>query len=336
MIVPTVSFEHLYRLSDEVGLFEHAKLTEPRHEHGYCVDDVARGLIVAVREPEPSDELTSTAHTYLRFVTDAQAADGRFHNRRGADATWQDEPNLEDCWGRAIWGLGTVVARAPALAERALAAFDLGVTLRSPWPRAMAFAALGAAEVLAARPEHLGARLLLADAVKLIGPAGTDRHWRWPEPRLHYANAALPETLIAAGVLLNNAQTLAEGLTMLTWLLEVETSNGRLSVAPVGGWAVGEARPGYDQQPIEVAALADACSRAYAVTGDSRWRDGVMRAAAWFLGENDAHVEMYDPVSAGGCDGLEVNGHNENQGAESTLAMLSTFQQANRVLAMHS
>jgi hypothetical protein len=119
-------------------------------------------------------------------------------------------------------------------------------------------------------------------------------------------------------------------------LVEVESTDGWLSVTPVGGWAAGESRPGYDQQPIEVAALADACDRAFAVTGHPDWLDGVMRAAEWFLGNNDAQVALYDPVSNGGCDGLEVGGRNENQGAESTLAMLSTFQRAGRVLEMHS
>jgi hypothetical protein len=37
---------------------------------------------------------------------------------------------------------------------------------------------------------------------------------------------------------------------------------------------------------------------------------------------------MHDPVTGGGFDGLERGGRNENQGAESTLALLSTLQQA--------
>jgi hypothetical protein len=331
---PIVSFEHLYRLSDESGLFEHAKLIDPRTEHGYCVDDVARGLLVAAREPEPSARLMALARMYLRFVIDAQVSDGRFHNRRGIDLNWQDEANLEDCWGRALWGLGTAVARAPALAKQALVHFDISVGRRSPWSRAMAFAALGAAEVLALRPDHVGARALLGDAVKLIGSPGADPRWRWPEPRLRYANANLPETLIAAGSLLGDTQALADGLLMLGWLLEVETSGNHLSVTPVGGWAIGEPRPGFDQQPIEVAALADACAHAFKVTGDPRWKDGVLRSAAWFLGDNDVQIALHDPVSGGGCDGLERHGRNENQGAESTLAMISTFQEANRLLAL--
>jgi hypothetical protein len=328
-----VSFRHLIRLSDDTGLFEHAKLTEPRTEHGYCVDDVARGLLVAVREPQQTEELTGLARKYLRFVADAQVSDGRFHNRRGLDRSWQDEPNLEDCWGRALWGLGTTVARAPELADQAMAHFDISVSCRSPWPRAMAFAALGAAEVLLVRPEHMAARALLASAARLISSPGADPQWNWPEPRLQYANAVFPETLVAAGALLDDAGLLAEGLAMLGWLVDVETSHGHFSVTPVGGWTSGDSRPGFDQQSIEVAALADACARAFDGTGESGWQDGVLRAAAWFLGDNDAHIPLYDEVSGGGCDGLEQDGRNDNQGAESTLAMISTFQQAHRVLA---
>ena len=58
---------------------------------------------------------------------------------------------------------------------------------------------------------------------------------------------------------------------------------------------------------------------------------GVDLAWRWFLGENDTMTVMFDPVTGGGYDGLERAGRNDNQGAESTLAMLSTAQQARRV-----
>lgn len=325
---PVISFEHLFRLSDSVGLFEHAKGTERRIEHGYCVDDVARGLLVVAREPEATEDLRRLARTYLSFVINAQTGDGRFHNRRGSGLRWEDEPSLDDCWGRALWGLGTTVARIPELAGTALAAFDRSSTRRSTSVRATAFAALGAAEVLLVRPDHHRAQAMLRNAIKVIGRPGDDPHWTWSETRLYYANAALPETLIAAGLTLGDHRALADGLAMLGWLLEVETNGDHLSVTPADGWARGEPRPGFDQQPIEVAAIADACARAFRLSGDERWRDGITRATDWFLGANDANVALYDPVSGGGCDGLERYGRNDNQGAESTLAMISTFQQA--------
>jgi hypothetical protein len=41
---------------------------------------------------------------------------------------------------------------------------------------------------------------------------------------------------------------------------------------------------------------------------------------------------MWDPATGGSYDGLEAEGVNLNQGAESTIALLSTRQQA-RLLA---
>jgi len=117
------------------------------------------------------------------------------------------------------------------------------------------------------------------------------------------------------------------GLSLLDWLLDVETGDtGHLSVTAVGGWGPGEQRARFDQQPIEVAALADACARAWALTGEQRWSDGLQRAIGWFRGDNDSGARLYDPVSGGGFDALTPAGRNTNQGAESTLAMVATLQ----------
>jgi len=190
----------------------------------------------------------------------------------------------------------------------------------------MAFAALGAAEVLAVIPDDTSSRTLLASAAATIGGRTGSASWPWPESRLTYANAVLPEALMAAGEHLHDGRALDDGLALLGWLLDLETSGSHLSVTPTGGWALGEARPGFDQQPIEVAALADACARAFRLTGDRRWARGVERAVGWFLGDNDAGTPLYDPLTGGGYDGLHVDGRNANQGAESTLAALATLQ----------
>ena len=59
MKYPDAPFRHLQRLTDQVGLIEHAEGIVPRHENGYCADDVARGLVVVCREPSPSQELVT-------------------------------------------------------------------------------------------------------------------------------------------------------------------------------------------------------------------------------------------------------------------------------------
>jgi len=327
--IPAPRYDHLRALTDAGGLYEHAERIYPRRECGYCVDDVARALVVVCRD-HAMDEVDDLREQYLMFVLAAQEPDGRFHNRRRFDLGWTDAASVEDCWGRALWGLGTALARVPQLRERALAGFDRGVGLRSPHPRAMAFAALGAAEVLAAVPGHVGARALIAAAAEVIGRPALGSRWPWSEPRLSYANAVLPEVLLVAGRALDSPGLVADGLGLLEWLLDRQIRDGHLSVVPTGGWGPGEPGPGFDQQPIEVAALADACARAYAIDGHGWWAQGIELAVAWFLGDNDSRTPMYDLVSGGGFDGLERFGRNENQGAESTLAVLSTFQRARR------
>jgi hypothetical protein len=335
MTCPAAPFQHLERMTDEIGLLEHANGIVPRYEHGYCVDDVARGLMVVCREPSAAAELVAMAHRYLSFLVQAQAADGRFHNRLGYDRRWHDQPGAEDWWGRAMWGLGTAALRGPAAGIRAesLARFGQGAAVRSAWPHAMAFAALGAAEILDGWPDHSGALGLLASAAETIGEPAADAAWPWPEPRLSYANGAVAEAVIVAGEKLGDDKVLGNGLRMLEWLLAGEICNGRLSVVPVGGWGPGEPRPAFDQQPIEVAALADACTRATAVTGDPSWLAAVEMCVAWFLGDNDTGVPLLDAETGGGCDGLTATGRNGNQGAESTIAMISVLQHGRRLIA---
>jgi hypothetical protein len=333
MSYPAAPFRHLQRLTDDVGLLEHAEGIVPRHEHGYCVDDVARGLVVVCREPSPSQEIITLGRRYLYFLAQAQAPDGRCRNRLGYDRRWRDQPGTEDCWGRALWGLGTAAARGPTpgIREESLSRFDRGAQVSSPWPHAMAFAALGAAEVLDRWRDHSGALTLLDKASAVIGQAPADPVWPWPARRLTYANAAIAEAVIVAGSKLGRDRVLHNGLRMLQWLLTVETRDGHLSVVPAGGWGLGDDRPAFDQQPIEVAALADACMRAATVTGDRGWLAGVEMSLSWFLGDNDTKVPLLDERTGGGCDGLSRDGRSRNQGAESTLAMISVLQLAPRL-----
>ena len=332
---PAPSWAHIARLSDDVGLLEHARHAIVRREHGYCVDDVSRGLLVASREPQPTTRVTALAERYLAFLTHAQGPDGGFRNRLGYDRHWLDEPSTGDWWGRALWGLGTAAARStvPWIRREAMEAFRIGVRQRSPWSHAMAFAGLGAAEVLRVHPRDLAAAELLADAATVIGTPGEDPRWAWPEQELTYASPALAEVIISAGDLLGDEHLLAEGLRMLTWLCVMQEHEGHLSTVPVGGWRPGVPKHRHDQQPIEAAATADACATAAAVTGDERWDATLFQAIAWFLGDNDTGVVMHDPLTGGGYDGLKQDGPNPNQGAESTLAMVSTMQHARSLAA---
>jgi hypothetical protein len=334
--VPQPRFDHLLRLTDHRGTFEHACLAEPRPEHGYCTDDMARVLVVATREPDAAREINGLAGVAVRFLNEAQSYDGACRNRMDRSGRWTDAPTTGDHWGRCLWGLGTAAAHSDVSLVRKLAVvqFERASQKRSPDARAMSFAVLGAAELLSVNPEHRPARKLITDYVATLPAPRGDAAWPWPEPRLAYANAVLPEAMIAAGVALDRSDLRQRGLDLLAWLLDHETSGDHLSPTPAAGRGPGDVLPAFDQQPIEVAALADACARAASVDPQSIWIDGVHRAGAWFAGANDTGLLMFDPETGGGFDGLLADGVNLNQGAESTLALLSTLQQVRRFAAV--
>jgi hypothetical protein len=332
-LIPAAPFRHLQRLTDNVGVIERADGIVPRYGDGYRVDDVALGLVVVCREPSPADDVITLGRRYLYFLAQAQAADGKFRSRLDGDRRWRGRPEARDAWGRSLWALGTAAARGPTagIQEEALALFDASAAVGSPNPHPMAFAALGAAEILARWPDHPGALSLLGIAGSVIGAVPADTTWPWPAPRLSYANAAIAEAVIVAGHILGHDQLLWDGLRMLGWLLACETRDGHLSVVPAGGWGRGEDRPAFDQQPSQVAALADACTRAASVTGDSTWLTGVEMSVTWLLGGNDAGIPMLDDRTGGCADALSRTSRSRNQGAESTLAMISVLQQGRRL-----
>ena len=210
--------------------------------------------------------------------------------------------------------------------------FERAAHARSTSPRAMAFAALGAAELLAVDPDHRAARKLITDYAASVPAANDDPAWPWPEPRLTYANAVLPEAMIAAGCRAGRHDAAAARPGPVGLAGRIRNIRRTLVAHPRRRAEVAEdARPGFDQQPIEVATLADACARAAVVDASPIWPDGVRAAAAWFMGDNDAGQVMWDPETGGGYDGLHADGVNGNQGAESTLAVISTLQHAQRL-----
>jgi hypothetical protein len=326
--LPEPHLRHLRRLTDDRGVWEHAKYDQPRTGHGYCTDDNARALVVACHQGASLDASVVAAVT-LQFVLDARDGAGRFRNRRRADGVWLDEPRSDDADGRALWALGTAARSAPAASQRdeAAAAFGDAALIDSPYLRPHATAVLGAVEVLAVDPRHVAARRVAMEGAARIADAASRRD-PWVEPRLTYDDARLPEALLAAGSSLRQRSYADLGLELLSWLVEDQTHEGHFSFTPVGGRGPGGARPAFDQQPLEAAAMAAACARAWSLTAEPAWRELATRAAGWLLGANDTGAILYDTVSGGTYDGLAEHDVNLNRGAESTIAGIAALQAA--------
>ena len=322
-------------MSNSVGLFEHAKLDAPRTEHGFCVDDVSRALVLLCGEMELDSESEKLLELYLEFILQSIAPDGSCHNRRNVLGVWTDKPSTEDCWGRAVWALGHCSVYAPDENQRlrAFEGFKRLANASTSNLMALTFASLGAGEMLIAHPHEKSAEKILRLTRERILPIVSTDEWFWPEPRLRYSNGSIPHAALLIGSVLDDEATLEIGFRMLDFLLSTETLDEHFSVTPVGGRGPRDHRPSFDQQPIEIAALANVCAQAWTITGEKKWLLEVDRAWDWFLGSNDVGALMFNPVTGAGYDGLQSHGPNLNQGAESTIAMLFTAQLALRSVA---
>jgi hypothetical protein len=303
MDVLTPTFDHLLAMSDHRGTFEQACAALPLREHGYSTEDMASVLVVTTREPGAGAAVCGLAKVAVRFLDGAQAYSGGCRNRMDSSGRWTDGYVFEDSWGRCLWALGSAAAHSDNGLIRRLAVvqFERAAHGRSKRPQAMAFAAVGAAELLSAEPGNAAARKLIGDFATGAAESAED-------------NAVFAEAMIAAGVALEDTALSGRGLELLGLLIERGTADGHLS----------------STHPLEVSMLADACARASTVDAAAVWPDTVRAAAAWFQGDNAAGALMWDPENGGGFDDLHADGVNTNQGAESTLALLSTFQQARR------
>lgn len=337
-----LDMRHLTALSTPLGMWEHCELDAPREEHGYCTDDNARLLVLAARLPRtPDSELL--VERSLQFLEGAARPGGRFADRRAADGAWLADDSNDDSCGRALWGLGVAAATLedPVQRRRARMLFENGSGFRSPFLRSTAFAVLGAAAVLERDPGARTAHELMGDAADqlaaLVDPRRrVDPLWPWPEPRLTYANALVPHMLLSIARATGDHRFTLEGFRLLRWLVGTEThSEGHLSPTPSIGWRLGEPRPGWDQQPIEVATLAECAVAAWHWSNETDWLEVLGNCTGWFRGHNDLREPMLDPETGGGFDGLTARGPNRNQGAESTLAALTTLHHE-RALHAHS
>jgi hypothetical protein len=156
----------------------------------------------------------------------------------------------------------------------------------------------------------------------------SDTDWPWPEALVTYENELLPQALIVAGRRLDRPRMVQAGLRVLDWLIDAQTNaDGHLrSVGNAGWWPRGGRPAQFDQQPISTTTMLLAAETAFEQTGAPRYREAMESAYGWFLGRNDAHTPVADPLSGAGADGIGPAGVSRNQGAESTLMWLIALE----------
>ena len=323
--------DHLHTLVDDVGIVQHAYGVIPNWSSGYCVDDVARLVVVAMEleRRDGHERWTTILYRALAFLQSASEGEGDgMRNFMSYERRWLDDRHIGDHVGRSIWALGEVLSTAwvPGVvgpAGRLLS--SLVTSLNSDVPlRTAAYAILGIARLDA---DRLGrdARLLLerlVDQLEHDYERTASDTWRWFEDDLRYDNARVPQALIVGGAALGRQDAVAAGLESLSWLGdECGLADGMLRLPGHCGRHRDEPAPGDgDEQPLDASALVEAELAAFAVTHDPEHGARAQTAFDWFLGRNRLNRPLYD-FATGGCgDGLGEDDINGNEGAESTLA----------------
>jgi hypothetical protein len=329
--VPEPSLDHLKKLTDDTGLYQHAKFTIPNREYGYCTDDNARAVIAVTKYyaqyPEP--QALQLLDTYLSFAMHSQNGDGSVRNFMNFDRTWYENEPLNDAFGRVLWAFGTVMAKPPTPAYLSIAkdCFDKSVErIQRQLPRGMAYSILGMSDYLKHFPgaSDIKRQLeLAADGLITQYEENSYPDWQWFEDMLTYDNAVLPHALFVAGSTLDSNKYRKIAEETCQFLLENTFNGEHFSFIGCKGWYErGGTRATFDQQPIEAASTVRMLRAAYDTTQNKRFLTLQRKAFDWFLGQNDLHVPLYDFRTKGCNDGLVRDGVNTNQGAESTLSFL--------------
>jgi hypothetical protein len=344
---PVLKLDHIERLTDGTGMYQHAVFSVPNYNEGYTTDDNARALILSVQLEEVSNIAMSTSeqqslarvqelgHRYLAFLWHAfNPEEKRFRNFMDYDRRWLEDIGSEDSHGRSLWALGTVLARSKREGLQGMAGrlFEAALPALSEFssPRTWAFALLGIQHYLRRFPGDRAVlnvqNILVQKLIKLYQDNRTDE-WPWFEDNVTYCNPALSQTLIRHGHLNNDQEALEIGLESLAWLVGIQQSD-KGWIMPIGNqgfYYKGGPIAYFDQQPVEVYSLLSACLDAYRATKELKWYEYANQAYAWFFGHNALGVPVYDKVTGGCRDGLQIDRLNENQGAESTLSFLQSL-----------
>ncbi len=341
-VLPALKLDHLFRMTDDTGMFQHAIFNVPNYREGYCTDDNARAFILTLMLPELTNrvaqaDLDGLASIYLSFLWDAfDQETNRFRNFMSHRREWLETVGSEDSHARALWSVGMALGRSKNDGHRNLCAllFQRGLPAVEQFtsPRAWAFALLAMHEYLRS---FSGDRVVnqlrdvLTTRLLALFQGNATPEWQWFEASATYDNARLSHAMILSGHWTSRGDVLEAGLKSLRWLVEQQKGPAG-HFAPIGCngfWKRGGERARFDQQPIEANAMIAASLEAYALTHDEYWKGASRHCFEWFLGRNDLNEPLYDSTTGGCRDALHHDRISQNQGAESSLAFYLSLAQ---------
>jgi glycosyltransferase involved in cell wall biosynthesis len=332
LLLPDLNLDHIKKLTDSTGIIQHAKYGIPNFKEGYCLDDNARGLLMAAMafRAGKCPEMVDLMHIFLSFIHYMQNDNGTFRNLLSYNRNYLDETGSEDSFGRTIWALGYTICYSPKdsshrmsmdIFNNAVPNFSKLVEIRG-----IANTILGLCYYLRFFFENTDLKNLLNElSYKLINEYKKNNldGWNWFENILTYDNAIIPLSLYHSYEILNDKEILNTASQSAKFLEKATMTNGYFK--PVGnkGWFPKNGKlAGFGQQSIDVMGMVLLYFKIYQVTKQKPNLEKMLNTYMWYLGKNDINTPVYDFKSGGCHDGLEEYGLNKNKGAESSLAYL--------------
>jgi len=335
---PKIKMDHQKAMTTKIGMIQFSKISEPDLDSGYTLDDNARALISICKHYQLTNELSDIEYmkTYVNFMERCQQPDGNFINYvdqyNVVEARNNDE-NLEDSNGRAVWALGHLLtlhnhALPYSLIYKATLCINKAITAANKLssPRAIAFSIKGMCYLYSYMPTIPLKNSIdeLSEKIKVLYVAVNSTNWRWFEDKLTYANSVLPEALLASYLVTSKESTKKIALESMDFLISKMFVGDTFKIISNKGWLQkGAIAHEYGEQPIEACYMMNALDLFYKSFGDAIYKKHLQHAFDWYLGNNHLNHIMYNPITGGCYDGLEKENVNLNQGAESTVCYLS-------------
>lgn len=309
----TIYFDHLI---DDFGIWQHTNGQRILKQHGYALDDAARGLLACLT-------LNKRAQAEVLFgYLERSYKDSHLYGFAHADHTFFDYPASEDATAQTIWALGYAYslgfqkAKALKLIRQLQPALDAMTHVRGP-----AYALLGALYV----DEKL-TQNLLTKLQRFF--ANATREWPWAEDIMTYGNGILPYAFLRHAIVTGDKTSANFGRRLLEFVQE-KCETDRV-LGPIGneGWLARDSDtvPDYSQQPIDSAYMIWAWLAAHQL---SHLEGDLAQAARWwqwFEGNNILKTRMYDPKTLKAYDGIDRQGVHYHSGAESNICLVLSMK----------
>lgn len=335
MNAPNFDDRHIFRMTDDTGMFQHAIFSVPNPCEGYTTDDNARALFMAdmLFEKYGEKKYEDLIYRYLEFLLYAQKK-GWFRNFMGFDRNFIEKKGSEDCFGRCLMALGYTASK-PGLPRAA--AETCRRILRRTYPscaslsciKGKAYALIGL--LLWGENDAAAAAELLGESILDTYAQNRRENWRWFEEEITYCSAILPLAMLCAKQARNKERYGKVGFESLDFLLENTMRLGYFKPVGCKGWFKKDGTPAeFDEQPVEACGMMAACQKAYQLSGEEKYKRYAEQCLNWYTGENSAKQTLIDRETGGCRDGITASGFNDNEGAESivcyAIALLASEQ----------